>query len=127
MILLLALLLQSPVAEAPKELVEPLLLMLAPLAPHVAEELWSRLGHRASLAWEAFPVADPALLVTETVEIAVQVNGKVRATAEVPADADSASVEALVLADERVVRALAGAPVKRVVVVPGRLVNIVSG
>ena len=112
---------------APREVVEPLLLMLAPLAPHIAEELWARLGHAGSLAWEAFPVADPALLVAETVEIAVQLNGRVRATTVVPADADRASVEALVLADERVVRALAGVPVRRVVVVPGRLVNIVTG
>ena len=111
----------------PREVVEPLVLMLAPLAPHVAEELWSRLGHAGSLAWEPFPVADPALLTTATVELAVQVNGKVRATAEVPADADRDAVEAAVLADERVVRAIAGAPVKRVVVVPGRLVNIVVG
>ena len=52
--------------------------MLAPLAPHIAEELWSRLGHEESLAWEAFPVADEALLVDDTVEVPVQVNGKVR-------------------------------------------------
>ena len=85
------------------------------------------MGHEESLAYYAFPVADPALLVAETVEIAVQLNGRVRATTVVPADADRASVEALVLADERVVRALAGVPVRRVVVVPGRLVNIVTG
>ncbi|MGW1346033.1 leucine--tRNA ligase [Kribbella sp. NPDC002412] len=112
---------------APREVVEPLLLMLAPLAPHVAEELWSRLGHAESLAWETFPVADPTLLATETVEIAVQVNGKVRATTLVPADADKASTEALVLADALVVRVLAGVQVQRVIVVPGRLVNIVTG
>jgi leucyl-tRNA synthetase len=112
---------------APREVVEPLLLMLAPLAPHVAEELWSRLGHPASLAWEPFPVAHPAWLAAATVEIAVQVNGKVRAAVQVPADADDAAVEALVLADDRVVRALAGAEVRRVVVVPRRLINFVTG
>jgi leucyl-tRNA synthetase len=112
---------------APREVVEPLLLMLAPLAPHVAEELWSRLGHPASLAWQDFPVADPALLAAPTVRIAVQVNGKVRATLDVPADTDDAGAESLALADERVARAIAGAPVRRVVVVPGRLVNVVTG
>ena len=64
--------------SAPREVVEPLVLMLAPLAPHVAEELWARLGHAESLTYEPFPVADPALLVDDTVEIPVQVNGKVR-------------------------------------------------
>ncbi|MGY4765790.1 leucine--tRNA ligase [Kribbella sp. CWNU-51] len=112
---------------APREVVEPLLLMLAPLAPHVAEELWSRLGHAESLAWETFPIADPTLLTTDTVEIAVQVNGKVRATTVLPADADKASTEALVLADAQVVRMLADVDVQRVIVVPGRLVNIVTG
>ncbi len=74
-----------------------------------------------------FPVADPTLLATETVEIAVQVNGKVRATTVVPADADEASTEALVLADARVVRVAGRRQVQRVIVVPGRLVNIVTG
>ena len=106
--------------------VEPLVLMLAPLAPHVAEELWSRLGHAGSLACEAVPGRRPGPAVDETVEIAVQVNGKVRATLA-PADADDASAEALALADEQVARAVAGGTVRRVVVVPGRLVNFVTG
>jgi leucyl-tRNA synthetase len=111
----------------PREVVEPMVLMLAPLAPHVAEELWSRTGHPESLAWEPFPVADPALLTSATVELAVQVNGKVRATAVVPAEADRDAVEAAVLSDDRVVRAVRGAEIRRVVFVPGRLVNIVTG
>ena len=76
--------------------------MLAPLAPHVAEELWSRLGHAASLAWQDFPVADPALLTADDGRDRVQVNGKVRATLDVPADADDAAARSLALADERV-------------------------
>ncbi len=112
---------------APREIVEPLLLMLAPLAPHVAEELWSRLGHPASLARQDFPVADPAQLAATTVRIAVQVNGRVRATLDIPADTDNAGAESLALADERVARAVAGGTVRRVVVVPGRLVNVVTG
>ena len=103
------------------------MLLLAPLAPHVAEELWSRLGHPDSLATEPFPEADPALLVDETVEIPVQVNGKVRARVHVPADADAAAIEAAARADDRVAALLEGATVRKVVAVPGRLVNFVVG
>ena len=71
----------------PRALAEPLVLMVAPLAPHIAEELWARLGHPGSLAYAPFPVADPALAAEPTVELPVQVNGKVRFTIEVPADA----------------------------------------
>jgi len=110
----------------PREAAEPLVLMLAPLVPHVAEELWSLLGHPASLVAEDFPVADPALLVDETVELPVQVDGKVRARIVVAADADAAAVEAAALADARVIASLAGAAPRKVVVVPGRLVNVVS-
>ena len=109
----------------PREVAEPLLLMLAPLAPHVSEELWSRLGHTESLAWEPYPVADPALLVDETIEIPVQVNGKVRGTVHVPSDADQAEMEAR--ADERIAALLAEGQVRKVVVVPRRLVNFVVG
>jgi leucyl-tRNA synthetase len=116
-----------PAGGVPRAVAEPLVLLLAPLAPHVAEELWSRLGHPDSLASEPFPVADPALLVDETVEIPVQVNGKVRTRVHVPADADEAAVEAAARADERVAALLEGATVRRVVAVPGRLVNFVVG
>jgi leucyl-tRNA synthetase len=116
-----------PDGGVPRSVAEPLVLLLAPLAPHVAEELWSRLGHPDSLASEPFPVADPALLVDETVEIPVQVNGKVRTRVQVPADADEPVVEAVARADERVAALLDGAIVRRVVVVPGRLINFVVG
>ena len=79
----------------------------------------------ASLAYEPFPEADPALLVDDTVEYPVQVNGKVRAHVVVATGADAATVEAAALADPKVVAALGGAAPKRVVVVPGRLVNVV--
>jgi leucyl-tRNA synthetase len=104
---------------------EPLVLMVAPLAPHLAEELWRRLGHETSLAHGPFPVADPAYLVTDTVEYPVQVNGKVRGRITVGADADKATVEAAALADEKVLAFLAGATPKKLIVVPGRLVNLV--
>ena len=105
--------------------IEPLVLMLAPLAPHLAEELWRRLGHAESLARGPFPVADPRYLVTDTVEYPVQVNGKVRGHISVAADADSAALESAALADEKVRAFLDGAAPKKVIVVPGRLVNLV--
>jgi leucyl-tRNA synthetase len=104
---------------------EPLVLMAAPLSPHLAEELWQRLGHPKSLAHGPFPVADPQYLVTDTVEYPVQVNGKVRGHITVAADADKDSLEASALADEKVQAFLAGATPKKVIVVPGRLVNLV--
>jgi leucyl-tRNA synthetase len=104
---------------------ESLVLMLAPLAPHAAEELWSRLGHASSLAWAPFPDADPALLVDDTVDVPVQVNGKVRSVISVPAGVDGAVMEAAARADAKVEAALAGRAVKRVITVPGRLVNFV--
>ncbi|MGW4329114.1 leucine--tRNA ligase [Nocardia sp. NPDC004573] len=111
---------------APRSVVEPLVLMLAPMAPHIAEELWERLGHTASLAHGPFPVADPALLVEESVEYPIQVNGKVRSRVQVAADADNAAIEAAALADEKIAALLNGAPPRKLIVVPGRLVNIVA-
>ncbi|MGY1741049.1 MULTISPECIES: leucine--tRNA ligase [unclassified Blastococcus] len=111
----------------PRSVAEPLVLMVAPLAPHIAEELWSRLGHGESLAWAPFPEADERWLVEDTVEVAVQVNGKVRAQVTVPADADAAALEAAARAEEKVAAQLAGKTVRRVIAVPGRLVNFVVG
>ena len=108
-----------------REALEPLVLMVAPLAPHLAEELWSRLGHDGSLAHGPFPVADPAYLVEDTVEYPVQVNGKVRSRISVAADAAADVVEAAALADEKVAGFVEGRTPKKVIVVPGRLVNIV--
>ncbi|WP_425003075.1 leucine--tRNA ligase [Mycolicibacterium sp. S3B2] len=104
---------------------EPLVLMLAPLAPHLAEELWRRLGHDSSLAHGPFPVADEAYLVEDSVEYPVQVNGKVRGRVTVAADADNDAVQAAALAEEKVVAFLDGRTPKKVIVVPGRLVNVV--
>jgi leucyl-tRNA synthetase len=104
-----------------------LILMLAPLAPHVGEELWERTGHTESLTYAAFPEADPAELVDEQAEIPVQVNGKVRGRITVPSAASDADVEATARADARVAALLEGATVRKVVVVPGRLINFVLG
>ncbi|HEX3336172.1 MAG TPA: leucine--tRNA ligase [Jatrophihabitans sp.] len=114
-----------PDGGTPRALAEPLVLMLAPLAPHNADELWSRLGHETSMAWAAFPVADPAMLVDDTIEVPVQVNGKLRSVIMIAADADAAAMEAAARADERVAAALGDRETRRVVAVPGRLVNFV--
>nr|WP_245830217.1 leucine--tRNA ligase [Mycobacterium numidiamassiliense] len=111
--------------SVPRAAVEPLVLLLAPLAPHMAEELWLRLGHTTSLAHGPFPQADPAYLVDDTVEYPVQVNGKVRGRVVVAADADQDALKAAALADEKVQAFLAGATPRKVIVVAGRLVNLV--
>jgi leucyl-tRNA synthetase len=111
--------------SVPRAAVEPLVLMVAPVAPHLAEELWQRLGNATSLAHGPFPVADPDYLVEDTVEYPVQVNGKVRGRITVSAGADADAVEAAALTDEKVQTFLAGATPKKVIVVAGRLVNLV--
>ncbi|MCH9667745.1 MAG: class I tRNA ligase family protein, partial [Actinomycetia bacterium] len=104
---------------------EPLVLMVAPLAPHLAEELWRRLGGRGSLAHGPFPVADEQYLVEDRIEYPVQVNGKVRGRVTVAAEADADTVEAAALADEKIAGFLDGRTPAKVIVVPGRLVNVV--
>ncbi|OBF86198.1 leucine--tRNA ligase [Mycobacterium sp. 852002-51163_SCH5372311] len=111
--------------SVPRTAVEPLVLMLAPLAPHLAEELWLRLGHTTSLAHGPFPQFDPAYLVDDTVEYPVQVNGKVRGRVMVAASADEETLTAAALSDDKVQAFLAGATPRKVIVVPGRLVNLV--
>jgi leucyl-tRNA synthetase len=109
----------------PRSVAEPLVLMLAPLAPHIAEELWSRLGHDATLAYAPFPIADEQWLVAETVEYPIQVNGKVRSRVTVPANADGDAVRVAALAEEKIAELLDGRSPRKVIVVPGRLVNVV--
>ena len=109
----------------PRSVAEALVLMTAPLAPHISEEMWQRLGHSESLAHGPFPVADPALLVAEVFEYPIQVKGKVRARITVAADAATADVEAAALAEPRIVELLAGATPRKVVVVLGKMVSIV--
>lgn len=109
----------------PLDVAERFLIVLAPFAPHIAEELWARLGHETCVAKAAWPAADPALLSEETIEMPVQVMSKVRARISVPADADGPAIEAAALADDRIRQALEGRRVRKVVVVPGKIVNIV--
>lgn len=116
----------SGAAGTPRVVVEPLVQMVAPLTPHLAEELWSRLGHGPTLVHGPFPEADEQYLVEDTVEYPIQFNGKVRSRVVVPASAEQDEVRAAALADERIVAALDGGEPRKVIVVPGRLVNIVG-
>ncbi|HOZ58757.1 MAG TPA: leucine--tRNA ligase [Nakamurella multipartita] len=112
-------------APVPRTVAEALVLMTAPLAPHIAEEMWARLGHSRSLAHGPFPEADPALLVAEQVEYPIQVKGKVRGRITIDATASVSAIEAAALAEPRIVELLAGATPRKVVVVPGKMVSIV--
>ena len=106
---------------------ERLTLILAPFAPHIAEEMWMRLGRTRSLTLEAWPTFDPALLRDATVEIPVQVMGKLRARITVASDADAKTIEAAALAEPHIRQLIEGKKINKVIVVPGKLVNIVAG
>lgn len=108
-----------------RSVAERLVLLIAPLAPHIAEELWRRLGHTDSVVHQDFPVADPAYVVDETVTCVVQIKGKVRARLEISPSITAEELEALALADEAVVAALGGAGIRKVIVRAPKLVNIV--
>jgi leucyl-tRNA synthetase len=111
----------------PRRVLEPFVLLLAPYAPHAAEELWRALGHATTLAYEPWPPYDPALTKADEIEVPVQVNGKLKARLRVPADIDDKALEAAALADEAVKGQIAGRAVKKVIVVPKKLVNVVVG
>jgi leucyl-tRNA synthetase len=117
----------TPLTVRPKQVLDTFVLLLAPYAPHIAEELWATLGHAHTLAYEPWPGYDPALTKAGEIEIPVQVNGKVRAKLMVAADIDDAALEAAALADAKVQEFVGGKPVKMVKVVPKRLVSVVVG
>ena len=100
---------------------------LSPFAPHMAEEMWSRLGHDDSIALEPWPTIDESMLTDDTIELPVQILGKVRGRITVPADADQKAVEAAALADDKIAPQLEGKTVRKVIVVPGKIVNIITG
>jgi leucyl-tRNA synthetase len=108
------------------EAVRTLILLIAPAAPHLAEEAWAALGETGMIADASWPAFDPSLLVDEEVTLAVQVNGKLRDTLNAPRGLDRAAAEALALASDKVQRQLGGAAPRKVIVVPDRLVNIVA-
>jgi leucyl-tRNA synthetase len=115
------------IPHPPREAIEKLVLCLSPFAPHLAEELWEALGHPPSIADQPWPSFDPALCIDAEVEIAVQVNGKVRGRITIARDADKSVASEHALADPAVTPHLAGKHVKNVVYVPGRIVNIIVG
>lgn len=108
-----------------RQALETFVRLIEPMTPHLAEELWQRLGHERLLAETPWLVPDPAFLVEEEVVLPVQVNGRRRAEIRVPKGADQATIEAAALADPAVQRALDGRTPRRVVVVPDRIVNLV--
>ena len=112
-------------AHLPRVLAEGFVLLLAPFAPHLGEELWQRLGHTDTLAYETWPAYDPDLIQDDTVTVAVQVNGKFRATIELAADADKEATLGAARNQDKVAAYLAGKTIRREIVVPGRLVNFV--
>ena len=111
-----------PVQE---EAMGALIRLLAPFAPHIAEEFWFRLGGQGSVHLQAWPQHDPDALVQDTVDLVIQIKGKVRGTIQVPAECDKDTLEALALASDVAKRWLEGKPPRRVIVVPGKLVNLV--
>lgn len=119
--------LTSKVEVRPKAVLEKFVLILAPYAPHIGEELWQVLGHNTSLAYEPWPAYDPALVRDDEIEIPVQIAGKVKAKLLVAADADAATLEKIALADPKVQEQIAGKTVKKVIVKPKQMISIVIG
>jgi leucyl-tRNA synthetase len=111
--------------QAQRQAILVLAQLMSPMTPHLAEEIWQMQGGDGLIAQANWPKADPALLVDESVTLPVQINGKRRGEITVPTDMDKAEVEKLALASDAVQRALAGAQPKKVIVVPGRIVNVV--
>ena len=114
------------VDSIPKEFVEGFLLLISPITPHLAEELWEKLGHNESITYAQWPTYDETKLTDDTVEIAVQINGKVRAKLNVAKDINKEDLEKVALEDEEVKKWIDGKELKKVIAIPGRLVNIVA-
>jgi len=108
-----------------KHAIRTLAQLMSPMTPHIAESIWTYQGGAGLCTQAAWPKADPALLIDDTVTLPIQINGKRRAEISVPRDMPAAEVEKLALADEDVVKFLAGQPVKKIIVVPGRIINVV--
>jgi leucyl-tRNA synthetase len=100
--------------------------LIGPMVPHIAEELWQKLGHKRMLCYEPWPKHDPQLVVDDTVTVAVQVNGKLRATVPLPRNASEDQAREAALAQPNVTAALGGKPPRKVIVVPNRIINIVA-
>lgn len=110
----------------PKQYIEGFVKLLSPITPHVAEELWEKLGHNGTIAYEAWPAFDEAKLVDDEVEIVIQINGKVKAKLRVPSDAQKDALEKIAMDDDKVKEQIDGKTIRKVIAVPGKLVNIVA-
>ena len=115
----------TPLERRPRAILEPFVTILSPFAPHLAEELWEMLGKPAPVSLVAWPAVEERWLRDESVEIPVQIQGKLRGRIVVPADADVETMKAAAAADPKIAEQLAGRQVVKVVAVPGRLVNFV--
>ncbi len=116
----------TPRDRRPRSVIEPFVLVLSPFAPHLGEELWQRLGHHTTLAFEPWPAFDEQLARDEEVEIGVQINGKIKTRMMVAAEAGDEQIRAAALTEPKVVAAVEGKTIRKVIVVKGRLVNIVA-
>lgn len=114
-----------PARQLMQEALESIVLLLSPIVPHICHALWQELRPGMELLDQAWPKADPQALVQDDIELVVQVNGKLRAQIRVAKDADRATIEQIALAHEHIQKIIAGQPVKKVIVVPARLINIV--
>jgi leucyl-tRNA synthetase len=115
----------APGLAVSREALEACVLLLAPITPHACHALWQRLGHTEPAIDAPWPELDEQALTRDSIELVVQVNGKLRARLQAPANADKAAVESMAMADDNVQRHLEGKTVRKVIVVPGKLVNIV--
>ena len=111
--------------QTPREVAEVLAQLIAPLVPHIAEELWEMLGNDTSIVYSPFPVSDPAYLVTESIEIPIQINGKLKSRISVPTDCSSSDLRDAALADEKISSIISNSEIKKEIIVEGRLVNFV--
>jgi leucyl-tRNA synthetase len=112
--------------KCPMEYAEGLVKMLSCISPHVGEEIWQILGHTDTIAYESWPAYDEAQLVEDTIEIAVQINGKVKAKLNIAVDADKDSVMEMAMSDEKVKESIDGKTIVKQIYVPNKLVNIVA-
>ena len=113
-------------AEVRREAIETLIKLLAPMMPHLAEELWSELGHKTMVVDTPWPEAIEELTIDNTITMAIQVNGKVRDTIDVAKDADAKALEEAAMASEKIQRFIDGLTVRKVIAIPGKIVNIVA-
>jgi leucyl-tRNA synthetase len=111
--------------QAMKDAIRTLAKLMSPMTPHIAESIWTYQGGAGLCAQSPWPKADPALLIDDTVILPIQINGKRRAEISVPKDMPASEVEKIALANDDVVKFLAGQPVKKIIVVPGRIINVV--